>query len=165
MNTGSFFFKRSRESLKRPSYICIVQRMDWRQNDVVVIQESHICSLMEGIAVEELQEKRNQVRCADLTHFKEVESTKLDRLTVNEEVRKERNLRISYYDRNTMERAYYGSWKEGIISSILDNMFEILWDFQIEVSSKQMVMQFLNTRKRCGLQAETWESEYGQQMI
>lgn len=39
-----------------------------------------------------------------------------------------------------MERAYYGSWKEGMISSILDNMFEILWDFQIEVSSKQMVM-------------------------
>lgn len=61
-------------------------------------------------------------------------------MTVNEEVRKERNLRISYYDRNTMERAYYGSWKEGMISSILDNMFEILWDFQIEVSSKQMVM-------------------------
>lgn len=50
-----------------------------------------------------------------------------------------------------MERAYYGSWEEGMMSSILDNVFEILWDFQIEVSSKQMVMKFLNTRKRCGL--------------
>lgn len=61
-------------------------------------------------------------------------------MAVTKKMRKEKKLRISYYDKNTMERAYYGSWEEGMISLILDNVFEILWDFQIEVSSKQMVI-------------------------
>ena len=46
-----------------------------------------------------------------------------------------------------------------MISSTLDIESEVLRDLQTEMSSGQRDME-VNTVKRCGLQAETWESEY-----